>query len=271
MTREIPPAAGRRLFGRDADAYDAGRPDYPGRVFEILAGRLAASDGRRTLEIGAGSGRATRGLLGIGADPIVAVEPDRRFEPRLAALAETSGGVVVPVIRPFEEAAAGLGVFDLIVCATSYHWLDPLTRARALGGCLSPGGSIALVWNVFGDPRRPDPFHDATAELLAELASSPSRGLRAGLPLALDREAIVAELEQAGASADPAHEEIAWTLRLDPAGVRALYATFSPIAALPDARRETLLDALAKIAGERFGGVVERSMVTPIHVGRRRA
>jgi len=271
MRDALTPDAGRHLFGRDAAAYHAARPDYPARVFEILARCLSRAADTRTLEIGAGSGRATRALVRVGARPIIAVEPDRRFAPQLDALAEASGGAVVPVFRPFEEIERGDEPFDLIVCATSYHWLDPATRARALGGRLRAGGWLALFWNVFGDPRREDHFHDATASLLGELASTPSHTGEAKLPFALDREAVAAELEAAGATEEPVHEELAWTLRLDPAGVRALYATFSPIAALGDASRERLLDALATIAEERFGGVVERAMVTPIHFGRRRA
>jgi hypothetical protein len=50
-----------------------------------------------------------------------------------------------------------------------------------------------MVWNVFGDDSRPDPFHEATKALLNG-PSSPSAGAR-NKPFALDAEARMAALE----------------------------------------------------------------------------
>ena len=47
-----------------------------------------------------------------------------------------------------------------------------------------------------------------------------------------------------------------WTLRLDAAQTRRLYATYSNIARLPDAQREMILDELERIAGRRVRRVV---------------
>ena len=51
-----------------------------------------------------------------------------------------------------------------------------------------------MVWNVFGDPDRADPFHEATAVLL----NGPSSPSRDDLPFALDKDARVAALERTG-------------------------------------------------------------------------
>ena len=42
-----------------------------------------------------------------------------------------------------------------------------------------------------------------------------------------------------------------------------------PIARLAEGRREALLDAVASVAEREFGGTVERTMVTPVYLGRR--
>ncbi len=113
----------------------------------------------------------------------------------------------------------------------------------------------------------PDPFHDATEPLLRDLEPSPGTGA-GGSDFALDVAARTAELETHGFQ-DVEHEALRWTLRLDAAQTRRLYATYSNIARLPDAQRETILDELERIAEAEFGGRVERQMITSIYTAHR--
>jgi hypothetical protein len=84
-----------------------------------------------------------------------------------------------------------------------------------------------MVWNVFGDDSRPDPFHEVTKALLNG-PSSPSAGSR-DIPFALDAEARVAALERTGAFDAIEYQASAWQLVLGPDQTVALYATFSNI------------------------------------------
>ena len=127
---------------------------------------------------------------------------------------------------------------------------------------------MALFWNVFGDPDRADPFHDATQSLLASLGRSPSHAR--SVPFALDSSARIGDLEDTGAFFDISMDRIEWTLELDPEAVRLLYGTFSNITRLDDSEREVLLDRLSSIARSEFGGLVKRNMVTPIYTAKRR-
>ena len=269
MPEHIPPSEGRAAFGRQSVPYERARPDYPARVYELLVAHCGLSDGCRTIEVGAGSGQVSKRLVELGARPLVAVEPDRGFEKALQSLVETTAGAVVPLYAPFESASVENGAFDLAVCATSFHWLDREIGPPKLGACLRAGGWLVLFWNVFGDPRQPDPFHEVTAPLLAGLARSPSHARRGTVPFALDREARASDFSAAQADRDFTVEEVRWTLTLDPEQVRALYSTWASISRLPHARREALLDRIESIAESQFGGVVERKMVTPIYLGRR--
>ena len=56
--------------------------------------------------------------------------------------------------------------FDLGLSATAFHWLNEDLALTKVAKLLRPGGWWAMVWNVFGDERRPDPFHEATKALL---------------------------------------------------------------------------------------------------------
>ncbi|MGH9020748.1 MAG: class I SAM-dependent methyltransferase, partial [Acidimicrobiales bacterium] len=77
-----------RSFGRIAERYDDYRPSPPAG----LAAYLGDVAGVPTLEVGAGTGKVTRFLLGLGAR-VVAVEPDPGM--RAVLVARTPGVDVV--------------------------------------------------------------------------------------------------------------------------------------------------------------------------------
>ena len=109
----------------------------------------------------------------------------------------------------------------------------------------------------------PDPFHEATEPLLGDLVPSPSAGA-GGVPFALDVAARTSELASHGFH-DVEHEAERWTLRLDAAQTRRLYATYSNIARLPEPQRDMILDEIERIADAEFGGQVARQMVTSVY------
>jgi SAM-dependent methyltransferase len=255
---------GRLAFGADPASYHATRPGYPDWVFEILCERCGLAPGTATFEIGAGTGTATRRLLDLGANPLLAIEPDARLA---AFLRETIQDKALSVtVSAFEDAATEKAGFDLGVSATAFHWLDEDTALMKVANLLRPGGWWAMVWNVFGDNIRPDPFHEATKALLAGPAS-PSAGPR-DIPFALDAAARVAALERTGLFDTIEHRATAWELVLDPEQIVALYATFSNINIRPDL--EAILAELGRIAREEFHGCVTRNMTTILYTARRR-
>jgi SAM-dependent methyltransferase len=70
------------------------------------------------------------------------------------------------IVGPFEAIDLPAERFDLVVAATSLHWVDPELALARCGELLRRGGSLALWWNFFGDPNRPDPFHEALQPIL---------------------------------------------------------------------------------------------------------
>ncbi|MGH7213152.1 MAG: class I SAM-dependent methyltransferase, partial [Acetobacteraceae bacterium] len=182
---------GRQAFGADPGGYHATRPAYPDWVFEVLCKRCGLAHGTAAFEIGAGTGTATRRLLDLGANPLAAIEPDSRLA---TFLRETIRDKALTVICScFEDVAFEKASFDLGVSATAFHWLNEDMALTKIGELLRPGGWWAMVWNVFSDNSRPDPFHEATRALL-DGPSSPSAGAR-DIPFALDAEGRLAALE----------------------------------------------------------------------------
>lgn len=263
MTTPLDRRFGREAFGADPAGYDAARPAYPETLYAALRADAGLRAGVRILEIGAGTGTATRDLLAHDPAQLVAIEPDARLagwlrdnaaDPRLEVRQMT-----------FEVADLPPGGFDLACSATAFHWLDAAPALARIADALRPGGAVALWWNVFGDDSRPDPFHEATQPLFSDEAKSPSQGAPGGPPYALDQAERLAELAAAGLST-LAPRLWRWTLTLDAVGVRALYSTYSNVNARPPEGRQALLDALVEIAEREFGGRVERNMTTALYL-----
>ncbi|HTX37853.1 MAG TPA: class I SAM-dependent methyltransferase [Bryobacteraceae bacterium] len=255
---------GRQAFGIDPAGYHAARPAYPGWVFDVLCERCGLAPNVVTFEIGPGTGTATRRLLELGASPLIAIEPDNRLA---AFLSETvPDKALTVVLSTFEEAPLRETSFDLGLSATAFHWLDEDLALNKVARLLRPGGWWAMVWNTFGDPNRPDPFHEATKTLLNG-PSIPSTG-PGEIPFALDVKARLAALGRTRAFDSIEHRASAWSLMLDPGQTVALYATYSNINIRPD--REAVLAELGRVARDQFHGRVTRNMVTSLYIARRR-
>lgn len=188
--RTITTEDGRSAFGADATNYDSARPEYPARLYEILRRRCGLGLRIRTFEIGPGTGLATRQLLKAGAS-VTAIEPDERLA---AKLRECAGDPPLRIINAtFEAAELAAGAFDLGASATAFHWMDQHAALQKVATVLKPGRWWAAWWNVFGDPERDDPFHNATTHLF-QASASPSYSSLFKHPFALHREARIADL-----------------------------------------------------------------------------
>jgi SAM-dependent methyltransferase len=135
----------RNVFGEAVEDYDAYRPGYPAALVDDV---LAAAGTGPALEIGAGTGKATVAFAARGID-LTCVEPDARMA---AVLRRHVPGATV-LETPFESWRPDRG-YGLLYCAQAWHWIDPARRADLAHTALTPGGLIALFWNVFllGDP-----------------------------------------------------------------------------------------------------------------------
>jgi SAM-dependent methyltransferase len=261
----------RTLFGQDAAAYDRGRPGYPERVFAVLRERCGLAPGCRVLEIGPGTGQATEGLLDLGAS-VTAVELSEALGARLAE--KFAGRDLTVQIAAFEEANLAPQSFDLVVAATSFHWIAAQAGLNRCADVLRPGGSVALWWNHFGDPGRHDEFHDALVSRVRPIApevvdDSDTDGRGPAGHHALDAEARIRDFDETGRFGRVHHDVIAWTGRHTAIEIRALFGSYSPWLALPPERRSAALDELERLAVDEFNGIVERSYLTPLYFATR--
>ncbi|KIF72013.1 methyltransferase [Streptomyces sp. AcH 505] len=165
-------------FDSVAAQYAAARPGYPPVLFdtvETLAGRSLA--GARVVDVGAGTGIATRLLRERGAR-VTAVEPG----PGMAAQLRRDLPDV-PLVRGTGDALPlADGTADLITYAQSWHWTDPTRSLPEALRVLRPGGALVLWWNV-ADPDVPwIAAQDARLRSVAGDGAHGGHGPRAATP-----------------------------------------------------------------------------------------
>ncbi len=131
-------------FGVVAEAYERFRPGYPEELADLVTG-YAGRPVRTALEIGAGTGKATRLFAGHGI-AVTATEPDAGM---LAELDRTAPANVTTLRAAFEDLRPG-GPYGLVYAAAALHWTRPDGRWPRVAALLEPGG----VFASFGGPVR---------------------------------------------------------------------------------------------------------------------
>jgi len=204
-----------RRFGEAAQAYERGRPDYPPAVVDWLLEWAP----RRVVDLGAGTGKLTRDLVGR-VESVVAVEPDAGMR---AAFAQVLPDVVaVPGTGeriPLPDASA-----DAVLASQAWHWVDPDRAEPEVARVLVPSGYLGLVWN---DRDETDPWIARLSELLEEFGTSPDAGYRPILGTLFTPMEVV---------------EIPWTHVAPVDAVVDMIASRSYVIALAEADQRTLLD-----------------------------
>ncbi|MEU9619520.1 class I SAM-dependent methyltransferase [Streptomyces sp. NPDC088251] len=243
----------RGRFDEDAELYDRMRPSYPADLVTELAALAGLTARSRVLEVGPGTGQLTVPLAALGSE-VTAVE----LGPSLAAVARRNlrGFPRAHVeVSPFEEWAPPPDPFDLMVCATAIHWIDPAQRFTRAAQALRPGGTLALVtthhvaggsveffarvqrcyerWDPATPPDTVLPNETSTETVFEELAHPPWDG-----PVQVRRHP----------------REITYTS----AEYLDLLMTYSGHRALAPAARHGLLASIRTLIDEQYGGSITK-------------
>ncbi len=127
-----------RSFGPVAEAYDRGRPSFPADAARWLVGRDAAT----VLELGAGTGKLTRELVGLGHD-VHATDPD----PDMLGILRRHLPDVPTSECGAEEIPLPDRSVDVVVAGQAFHWFDHERALPEIARVLKPGGALAVAWN----------------------------------------------------------------------------------------------------------------------------
>jgi SAM-dependent methyltransferase len=167
-------------------------------------------------------------------------------------------------VSSFEDCVLPDAESDLVVAATSFHWVEPEIGAPKALSVLRPGGSVAIWWNLFYDPRGPDEFSRALDPIFEEFGDVES-------PAFVDtrqEEYWIPVLQGAGLE-EVAAKRFPWEVEQTTEDIVALFSTFSNMRLRPAAEREQVLARIGAVADVEFGGRVCRTYQAVLYTGRK--
>ncbi|MCK9901517.1 methyltransferase domain-containing protein [Frankia sp. Cpl3] len=258
-----------RVFDEVPDIYDRVRPTYPDALFADLAAVTGLNARSPVLEVGCGTGQATRPLAAFGC-PVTAVEAG----PEMAVLARqrlAAFGNVDVETSTFEEWDDRGRRFDSVVAASAWHWVDPSTGWHRAHDLLRPGGWLALVDNVVvRRPGEPEVYAETT-----DLHERFSPGNAAWGHPPFEAEVRLGDQGWGAVDAPPGlfgwpvvrgYPTVQW---FDGGGFADLLRSTSPYRRLDRHVREPLLDAVAERIRTRMGDRVARRYLSVLRVAQR--
>ncbi|GAA1276745.1 class I SAM-dependent methyltransferase [Sphaerisporangium rubeum] len=255
----------RQTFDEDAELYDRSRPAYPAALYQDLAELTGAGPGCRVLEIGCGTGQATVPLAEMGCE-IVAVELGAGMAKVARRNLAGFAGVEV-VTAAFEDWPLPEQPFDLVFCATAFHWIDPAVRVEKSAAALRPGGALATVTthHVLGGTVD---FFVAVQDCYERFDPATPPGLRQSP--AADIPMDGAEIEKSGRFGAPEFRRHEWDVPYTTAGYVDVLNTYSNHRALPPDARAGLYGCVASLIDGRHGGHVTKRYLAELRVAYRR-
>ena len=241
------------MFGEVAVQYDRARPDYPAELFADVLEFAGFGAHDRVLEVGAGTGKATVGFVGAGAE-VVALEPSAEMAD--VARARFAGDDVADVVvleHSFEDWGLESGSFAVVAAAQSWHWVDPSTRLAKARAALRAGGAIALFWN---QPRYPNvELRLAINAVYQEIAPNMDGRFASGGPRVSDgQELAIVELGGSKLFVDFEVREYHRNVSYDRAAYLDLLGTHSDHRLLDGASRDRLLERVGALI-DAAGGI----------------
>jgi SAM-dependent methyltransferase len=245
----------RWTFDGVAELYDRARPAYPPSLLDDVAAL-----GPRILELGPGTGQATRALVERGAD-VTAVE----LGSSLAAIAKRNVPEAVIVVADFDTWEPERAEFDAVVAFNSFHWLDPDTKYTKVARLLRPGGALAVVEVDYVTVAGGDPFWSEVREDYETIL--PDVDFSVPPP----EEAIGdlgSELEASGVFRETDIRRYRWDIAFTADRWIDVLGTLSPNIAVGTAKTDPLFARIrARIAARPTGGITQHLLST-LNIGR---
>jgi SAM-dependent methyltransferase len=251
-------AKDRRLTFNDvAQLYDDIRPSYPAPMFDELFRQLPPRP--QVIEVGPGTGQATRDLLDRGAR-VRAIE----ISPAMAGILRAN--------LPTEELDISVGDFDvldilagsadMVFSATAYHWVSAKAQVDRPATLLESGGTIAIAEVIQVDAPEDEGFFAAVQpiyERYGEGHTGPPTPSRENVDTSM-RRALAADHR----FRDVQLRRYDWDQTYSAADFRTLMVTYSGTQMMHEVARNGLLDDIEAFAHDQFGGIVTRPLVVTL-------
>ena len=233
----------KTTFNTAAVLYEDVRPGYPEKLIQDIVELSGINDHSRILEVGCGTGKATRPFaehgyevlcLDIGADMIAVAKEKLKTFPN------------VSFVEQAFEAWKPVGTFDLVISATAFHWVTPKVRYLRASAALGSNGFLAVFSNQH--VHKDEGFFVETQSLYDKYYR----------PLAIDRPTHATDFPGVEAFEDPIKRVYPWAQTYSSEQYIKLLSTYSDHIALPDENRNLLFEGITNLIETKYNGQITK-------------
>jgi SAM-dependent methyltransferase len=249
-------------FDAVAAIYDKFRPAYPQKLIAHIIKLIGLPEGGKILEIGSGTGKATR-LFARRGYSILCVEPGANLAAVAAQNLQTFPRVSFEIAR-FEQAQEHPDEFDLVMSAQAFHWISKDIGYVKAAHALKTGGHLALFWNmnpVF-QGQIDDDLERIYLETVPELGNRPKN----------DNEEIIQErssdITGSGCFGPVTIRRFPWSKTYRTKEYIGLLNTYSDHLRLSEQTRQRLFEGIAGVI-DSHGGSIRKKYVSVLYVAKK--
>ena len=247
----------RLSFNEAPEIYDKVRPSYPTDLFDALFQMLPFQP--EIVEVGPGTGQATKDLLARGAS-VLAIEIGPATAARLRSNLPSDRLRVA--VGDFEVMEIAAGEADAVFSATAYHWISREAQTDRPAAILRPGGLVAIVDLIQVDSPEDAGFF-AAARPIYERHGQGHSG-----PPAPNRESVDPKI-RAVLDEDRRFDcvdvrQYDWDQTYSASDYRNLMLSYSGTQMMQESDRVGLLDDIETFIRNDFGGAVTRPLVVTL-------
>ena len=235
----------RRTFDSAASLYDSQRPGYPEALIQDIILLSQIPRGGDILEIGCGTGQATEPFAQDGYH-ITCLELGTHLADVARHKFHSNGNVTI-ISKPFESWDPTDQQYDLVIAATSFHWIDPEVRFIKAAQLLRPSAALAVFTNQH--IRKNEGFFARVQDIYRRHAPALCQ-TKAEVDQSAQLEPGIDLFEQ------PIIKRYLWEMRYTADEYVALLGTYSNHIALPEPQREELFHAIIQLIRDNFSGSV---------------
>lgn len=254
----------RDTFDADAELYHASRPHYPAELFEVLIDTTKLDKTAHLLEIGIGTGQATKPLAKEGYK-ITAIELGKNLAN--VAQRELVKYPNVKIIQgAFEDIDLPANSFDLIYAATTFHWIKPDVQFSKPHKLLKQDGYLAVIHTEHVSDEAGDVSVEASQPIYDKYTPKNTDG-KFTLP-------TIDNLEPTKID-DSLFELIIFkvfplTIKYSAKEYTNLLLTYSPTIALPTDKQNGFLNDMHDLIESQFNDSISKSFAMTLTIARKK-
>lgn len=250
------------VFEHIAEDYNAIRPSYPEELIGNVMEMAGISENASILEVGCGSGQATSLLLPYAFN-LTCID----ISPSLLAIAAAKFSAHRNVSFQhcaFEDVDGEGKPFDLIIAASSWHWVAPEIGYRKAASLLTPAGSLAVIATLHPQPYTG--FFERVQDVYRTVVPEWGDPIRVRTTADVIRDTHK-DMEASGCFRTVTTTQYAWSVEYQRDDYLRLLKTYSDHYRLGSERLHLLSEGIGQLIDEEYGGSIIRPYETVGYIG----